>query len=271
MKTFNLHLISDYSGKTVRIVSEAVKHRFHNIEIKEYFWPLIKDIDTLLSTVEKINKFPGIILYTITNDELRNTLKDYCKKYNMPCISAVGRIVKEIASYIGDEKVKGENASEKFDDEYFDKIEAVEYTLKHDDGQSIHSIDKADIIILGASRTSKTPTSFYLANNGYKVANIPYVPIIGFPDKLQTLKKPLIVGLYVDYQRLAIIRENRMDYMNLQKDIEYTDLDKIREECREVKSIFHELSIIAIDVTRLSVEETSALIIKAKLKQLNKK
>ena len=269
MQVLNLHLISDYSGKTVRSVAEAVQHRFHNIEIKEYFWPLIKDKEILIKSIEKIKTFPGIVLYTITNEELRSILKKECKIHKMPCISAVGRIVREMASHIGDDKVKGESSDEKFDDEYFDKITAIEYTLKHDDGQNIETIDDADIIILGASRTSKTPTSFYLANNGYKVANIPYVSYLGFPEKLNILKKPLIIGLLVDYERLVHIRENRMDYMNLQKDINYTDLIEVREECREIKNIFKKLNILIIDVTRLSIEETSALIIKEKWKKQN--
>jgi regulator of PEP synthase PpsR (kinase-PPPase family) len=270
MQILNLHLISDYSGKTVRALAEAVQHRFYNIEIKEYFWPLIKDKDSLLASIEKIKHFPGIVLYTLTNEELRSVLKKQCRIHKMPCISAIGRIVREIASHVGDEKVRGENSNEKFDDEYFDKIAALEYTIRHDDGQNIETIDEADIIILGASRTSKTPTSFYLANNGYKVANIPYVAYIGFPQKLAILKKPLIVGLLVDYERLVHIRESRMDYMNLQKDIDYTDLSSVRDECKEIKSIFKKLDIIVLDVTRLSVEESSALIIKEKWKKQNR-
>ena len=270
MQKLNLHLISDYSGQTVRSVAQAVQYRFHNIEIKEYFWPLVKDKEILMQSLEKIQKFPGIILYTITNEHLRSILKKQCRIHSMPCISAVGRIVREIASHIGDDKVKGENSDEKFDDEYFDKISSIEYTLKHDDGQNIESIDDADIIILGASRTSKTPTSFYLANNGYKVANIPYVASVGFPEKLSILKKPLLVGLLVDYERLVHIRENRMDYMNLQKDTHYTDLIEVREECRIINAIFRKLNVVVIDVTRLSIEETSALIIKEKWKQVNK-
>jgi regulator of PEP synthase PpsR (kinase-PPPase family) len=269
MQILNLHLVSDYSGKTVHSIAKAIRHRFHNIEIKEYFWPLVNNKEILIDTLEKIKKFPGVVLYTITNKDLRSILKKECKIYNIPCISAIGKIVREIGSYVGDENVKGESFDEKFDDEYFEKIAAIEYTLKHDDGQNIETIDVADIIILGASRTSKTPTSFYLANNGYKVANIPYISSVGFPEKLAILKRPLIVGLSVDYERLVHVRENRMNYMNLQKDINYTDFITVKEECKEIQSIFKKLNILVIDVTRLSIEETSALIIKERLKKNN--
>ena len=137
MDKLHLHLISDHSGKTVRIVSESTKVRFCNVEIKEYFWPFLRTTDDLIKPFRIIKENPGIIIYTIKNSQTRSLLKEFCRKEGIICISAIGRIIKEISNYIGEDKVRGENNEQKFDDEYFDKIDAIEYTIKHDDGRNV--------------------------------------------------------------------------------------------------------------------------------------
>jgi regulator of PEP synthase PpsR (kinase-PPPase family) len=260
-KKLVIHLISERSGQSVRHISDTVLAKFSKIDVKRYYWPMIKNEKMLEDALDSIRKKPGMVLYTIANSALRKILKKNCYELKIPCISAVSRIVQEISDYVGitADEISVDN---KFDDKYFSKVDAIDYTLKHDDGKTYEDLESADIILIGASRTSKTPTSIYLAYNGFKTANIPYIYNFPFPTEIENLKNPIIFGLLINPSRLIEIRENRVNLLNM-KDIQnYTDIEIIQEESRQVKSLCMKNSWKIIDVSMKSIEETAAIIMR---------
>jgi regulator of PEP synthase PpsR (kinase-PPPase family) len=237
--------------------------QFREIEVKKYHWPLIKNEKILSQVFDKIKVKPGVILYTISNESIREKLKSFAVKMKLPCVSVVSKIVNEISEYTGIKTVEGGVIRNRFDDSYFDKVDALQYTLKHDDGQIVENLESADIILIGPSRTSKTPTSVYLAYNGLKTANIPYILNHPFPSSLFELKKPVIFGLVINPVRLIEIRESRMNLLQMQKEeTNYTNYDLVKKECLEVKKICTKNNWHTIDVSRRSIEETAAIIMK---------
>jgi len=263
MKKLTIHLISDGSGQTVKYVAKTSLAKFSDIEVKKYHWPMVRTEEMLEEVFTKIKSKPGLVLYTIYDDYLRQKLKDFCFKNKVPCISAVSKIINKISEYVGigvDDNIAG--YTNKFDENYFDKVDAIDYSLRHDDGQIIDGLEDADIILIGPSRTSKTPTSVYLAYNGFKTANIPYVHNCPFPDFLKTLRNPLIFGLVINPAILIEIRENRLNFLQVKESMDYTDIKIVQEECREVKRMCAENNWQVIDVSRKSIEETAAIIMK---------
>ena len=261
-KKVNLHLISDSSGQTVIYASRSAMAQFKDVEVKEYVWPMVRSQASLERVVNSIKQHPGIILYTFADKNLRDVLKTNCRKLKLPCIAILGKVIKEMSSYLGvgaEAVIGGQHI---MGDDYFDKVDAIEFTLRHDDGLGFSGIDDADIILVGASRTSKSPTCVYLAYNGYKAANVPYVHGLELPPILFEVKKPLIVGLTINPNRLVEIRQNRFLSLQQRGNNDYIDREKIITECREAKKIFIENGWPCIDVTRRSIEETSASIIK---------
>lgn len=262
MKKLIIHLISDYSGQTVKYACKSALAQFDNIETKKYYWPLIRNQKLLEEVFEKIKSKPSIVLYTISNPTLRDMLENFCKDLKIPSISVIGNIVKEISSFLG---VGTEDFLEKkyrFDENYFTKIDAIDYTLRHDDGQSLNDLEEADVILVGPSRTSKTPTSVYLSYNGFKTANIPHIHNTQLPKCLDELKNPLILGLIINPIRLLEIRETRMNLLNISESTNYTDMNIVKTECLEIKRICNERNWPVIDVSRKSIEETTAMIMK---------
>ena len=257
-----IHLISDSSGQTVKHAAKSALAQFGNIESKEYHWLVVRNKELLKEVLEKIREKPGIILYTISNEELRNILKEFCRKTKIPCISVIGKIVKEISAFMGVGPEGSLGYTSKFDDSYFDKVEAIDYALRHDDGQQTKGLEEADIILVGPSRTSKTPTSVYLAYNGFKTANIPFVHGQKLPDILDKVDYPLIVGLIINPSRLVEIREARMNLLQVKEANSYTDLNVAQEECTQVKRICQIKKWPVIDVSRRSIEETAAMVMK---------
>ncbi|RYE06159.1 MAG: kinase/pyrophosphorylase [Rickettsiaceae bacterium] len=262
MKKLIVHMISDSSGQTVKHATKTALAQFSGVETKKYNWLLIRN-NTLLKEVQnKIKDRPGIVLYTISNYELRENLKKFCHELQIPCISVIGKIVKQISSYLGIRTENDLGTNHKFDISYFDKVDAIDYSFKHDDGQAIENLAAADIILVGPSRTSKTPTSVYLAYNGFKTANVPYIYACPFPETLIKLSRPLIVGLVISPTRLVEIRENRLNSLQINEHTDYTDLRIVQIECLEVKRICQSNQWPVIDVSRKSIEETAALIMK---------
>ena len=261
MKTIIVHLISEVSGQTVKHAADTALSKFSGIEVKKYHWPMVKSVSTLDGIIETIKQKPGIVLYTISNDELRKNLKKVCYELKLPCISVVSKIVQEIEDYAG---VEADDVAfrNKFDEDYFEKVEAIDYTLRHDDGQFLSGVEEADIVLFGPSRASKTPTSIYLAYNGFKVANIPYVNQELFPEQVIYLKKPIVFGLLINPSRLIEIRENRMKALNSNSYTDYTDIKKVQEECRSVRQLCAQNSWKVIDVSSRSIEETAAIIMR---------
>ena len=275
MKKLVVHLVSESSGQTVKYAAKTALAKFSDIEVKKYHWPMTRNEDLLNEALKKISQKPGIVLYTISNDTLKDKLKRFCLDSKMPCISVVSKIVNEISDYLGVSTDDNIGFKNKFDETYFDKIEAIEYSLKHDDGQILEDLDEADIILIGPSRTSKTPTSVYLAYNGFKTANIPFVGGSEFPSVLKMLRKPIIFGFVINPSILVEIRENRMHLLQIKESSDYTDIKVIQEECREVRSLCSVNNWQVIEVSRRSIEETAAIIMKyyyehKKMRDLNK-
>jgi regulator of PEP synthase PpsR (kinase-PPPase family) len=260
LKTLNLHLVSDGKEQTVKHVAISTLAQFDTIKLKKYYWSLGKRQDDLQNCLNKISAKPGIVLYTLNNEAIAEQLHNFCTKINVPCISAIDNVLNAFKKYLGIKSPNNQNT--KLDKGYFDKIEAMNFSIKHDDGQSLETLDQADIIIVGPSRSSKTPTSMYLAYNGYKTANVPYVPGIGLPETLNNIKNILIVGLIVNPSRLSEIRYNRLIDMQSELNTDYVNILAITDECTMAKKTFLAHSWPIVDVTYKSIEETAAAIIK---------
>lgn len=260
-KRINLHLISDSTGETLSSVSRAVLSQFENVESNDFYLPLIRNKFQLEKVMESITKDPGIVLYTILQDDLTELLKNHCYELQIPCIPVLSRIITEFSNYLGMNMSHTIGRQHILDEEYFSRVEAISYTLNHDDGQSTWDLYDADIVIIGVSRTSKSPTSVYLSCRGYKTANVPFVTIDTIPDTVYDLKKPLIVGLTINPEKLVQIRQSRLTSIGQDVKTDYIDVESIKNEIAESRKLFSKLNCVTIDVTQKSVEETSARII----------
>ncbi len=262
MKKLIIHLVSDSSIQTVKHVANSALLQFNKVEGKLYHWPMIRNSSLLNEVLNKIKIKPGIVLYTILDNSLRKELSKFCYNLKIPCISVVGKIVKEFSVFLGIETEESGPRDQEFDDSYFDKVHAIDYTFRHDDGQMTNELDEADIILIGPSRTSKTPTSVYLAYNGFKTANIPYIYGHPFLNLLEKVTSQLVVGLVINPNRLIEIRETRLHSLQVASDTNYTNYRIVQEECMQVRLICEQHGWLVIDVSRRSIEETAALIMK---------
>jgi [pyruvate, water dikinase]-phosphate phosphotransferase / [pyruvate, water dikinase] kinase len=260
-KTINLHLISDSTGETLSSVSRAVLAQFENVDSNDFIWPLIRTSTQIERVKESITKNPGIVLYTILEDDLIENLKNHCHQLQIPCIPVLSRIISEFSNYLGLDISHTIGRQHLLDKEYFSRVEAINYTITHDDGQSTWDLYDADIVIVGVSRTSKSPTSVYLSCRGYKTANIPFVGIETIPTNIYDLKNPFIVGLVINPEKLVQIRQNRLASIGQDVDTDYIDIEAVKAEIAESRKLFAKLNCSVIDVTKRSVEETAAKII----------
>lgn len=260
-KIINIHLISDSTGETLSSVARAVLSQFEGVESNDFIWPLVRTKPQLDRVMESITKDPGIVMYTILHDELIEDLKKQCYKMKVPCIPVLSHIIGEFSKYLGMNISQTIGRQHLLDGEYFSRVEAISYTITHDDGQSSWDLYDSDIVIIGVSRTSKSPTSVYLSCRGYKTANIPFVSIETIPATVYDLKKPLIVGLTINPEKLMQIRQTRLALLGQEMGIDYVDLESIKNEIAESRKLFAKLNCSIIDVTRRSVEETAAKII----------
>ncbi len=258
---FHLHLVSDATGETLNAVAKAATAQFDKGIPIEHTYALVRTTRHLDRVLSQIEDMPGIVIYTLVNYDLRDMLEQRCADLNLPCLSVLDPVIQIIGTYLGSEISHRPGGQHSLTPEYFQRIEALQYTMAHDDGQSAQDLHAADIILLGVSRTSKTPTCIYLANRGLKAANIPVVPNISLPESLLTLSKPLIVGLTTNPDRLIQVRRNRLLSMNENNETTYTDMDLVVEEVRYARRLFAQNNWPVIDVTRRSIEETAAAIL----------
>lgn len=228
MKTFHLHLVSDSTGETVSSVARAAMAQFDDVEPDEHSWTLVRTRAQMEKAITGIQNKPGMVLYTIVDKKLRDMLKAECLKLGLPCVPVIAGIVSEMASYLEIESSDMPGRQHELNEEYFSRVEAINYALAHDDGQSHWDLEEADIVLVGPSRTSKSPTCIYLAYRGYRAANIPYVMGCPLPPSLETLKKPLIVGLTIDVDRLLQIRKTRLQSLKQEEETNYIDVDRSR-------------------------------------------
>lgn len=261
-KTYQMHLISDSTGETVSSVSRAAIAQFEKVEVEENIWSMIRSKTQLDRIIEEVRKNPGIVFYTIADEALSEHLKDQCAKIGVPVVPVINRAIQELSRYFGMQPSHHTGKQHEMDEDYFKRVEIINFALAHDDGQATWDLEEADIVIVGVSRTSKSPTTMYLAYRGYKTANVPYVPGGDFPGVVG-LKKPVVVALTISAERLVQIRKSRLASFDqpVTSSNEYTDEEKIIEELDEARRFFAKNKWPVIDVTRKSVEETAALVI----------
>lgn len=269
-KQVNLHLISDSTGETLSSIARAVLTQFEGVVSRDFIWPLVKTKAQLNCIIEEIRKNPGIVLYTIVKEEMVEELRKECLSLEIPCISVLSKIITEFSNYLRMDVSRLSGSQHMLNSEYFLKVEAINYTMAHDDGKLNWDLFDADIILIGVSRTSKTPTSIYLSCRGYKTANIPFVSVDTIPESLFSLKKPTIIGLTINPEKLVQIRQTRINSMATDSCLDYVDLELIKSEIKESRKLFTRLNCAVIDVTKSSVEETAAKIIRLIQERKNK-
>jgi regulator of PEP synthase PpsR (kinase-PPPase family) len=258
---FHVHLVSDSTGETLNAMTKAVCARFDDVLPIEHSYPLVRSPRQLERVLREIEAAPGVVIHTIVDGVLRNGLEQGCRDMDAPCIAALDPMVASLGRYLGASLSTRVGAQHALDTEYFNRIEALNYAIGHDDGQGGQNLASADVVLLGVSRTSKTPTSIYLAHRGVRAANVPLVPGAELPPQLFTLTRPLIVGLVVSPDRLIQIRRNRLLSLNESRESSYVDVEAVREETVRARRLFEKHGWPVIDVTRRSVEETAAAVI----------
>jgi [pyruvate, water dikinase]-phosphate phosphotransferase / [pyruvate, water dikinase] kinase len=259
---FHLHLVSDSTGETVHSVARACLVQFDGALAVEHVWSMVRTRGQIERVIAGVEANRGVVLFTLVSDTLRQLLQEGCRRIQAPAIPVLDPVIGALASYLGRESRGLPGKQHLLDSEYFARIDAMTFALNHDDGQSSWGINDADVCLVGVSRTSKTPTCLYLANRGIKAANVPFVPGVPLPPELLEAKHPLIVGLTNDPERLIQLRRNRLDLLHHDQATEYTDIDAVRTEVREARRVFVERHWPVIDVTRRSIEETAAAIMK---------
>jgi regulator of PEP synthase PpsR (kinase-PPPase family) len=262
VKQFHIHLISDSTGETVTSIARATLVQFDDIEITEHTWPLVRTRSQLDKVLVAVRRHPGPVIFSLINRELRAALLEECQRLAIPANDVLHPVFESLGRYFGTtETAARPGRQHKLDADYFDRIEAINYALSHDDGQGLERLEQADVVLLGVSRTSKTPTCMYLANRGIKAANIPLVPGVPLPAGFENLKNPLIVGLTKDPARLVDIRRSRLRMLQQEQSTDYIDPDAVRAEVQAARRLYSQHGWAVIDVTRRSIEETAAAII----------
>ncbi len=265
-RVLHLHLVSDSTGETVHGLARACVVQFANVEPIEHIWSLIRSKPQIDKVIDTIRRDPGIVMYTMVDDDLRAHLVDSCRKLHIPCLSVLDPFMNAFSSYLGQVSRGQPGRQHAMDAEYFSRIEAMQFALAHDDGQGLWNLHNADVVLTGVSRTSKTPTCIYLANRGLKAANVPFVPVVGPPPELLSLvdrgsSGPMVVGLTKDPASLVQIRKNRLRMIAEDDETDYVDLETVREEVKLCRRLCGERNWPVIDVTRRSIEETAAAIV----------
>lgn len=260
---FHIHLVSDSTGETLVAIMKASAAQFRNATALEHLHTLVRSEENLQTTLDEISNKPGIVLYTLMNPDRRKALEKFCSRNKIPAISVLDQSISMLGRYLGARMISEVAAQRNLDAEYYNRIEALDFAMAHDDGQNVTGLNGADILLLGISRTSKTPTCIYLANRGYLAGNIPLVPGSPLPKILDEITKPFVVGLIASPDRIVQIREQRLVGLNENGQTDYIDVDRVRDEMRQAKRMFTKKGYKVIDVTRKSIEETSAQIIKA--------
>ena len=259
---FHLHLISDSTGETLTTVARAATAQYTKVMPVEHVYPLVRTERQLDRVLAEIDESPGIVLYTLLEDDLVSRLEKHCKQLSLPCLSVLGPVLQLLQSYLGTATSHRVGAQHVLNAEYFKRIDALNYTMLHDDGQHIEDLEDADVVLVGVSRTSKTPTSIYLANRGVKTGNVPLVPGITIAPKVEELARPLVIGLFASPERIVQIRQNRLLGLKAhQDDDQYIDRKAVAEEVAFSRKLCAKHNWPSIDVTRRSIEETAAAVL----------
>ncbi len=260
---FHLHLVSDSTGETLITVARAVAAQYANVTAVEHVYPLVRSQKQLDRVLTEIEEAPGIVLFTLLEKDLVGRLEAKCQEINSPSLSIIGPVMQLFQAYLGAATTGRVGAQHTLNAEYFKRIDALNYTMMHDDGQHTEGLEDADVVLVGVSRTSKTPTSIYLANRGVRTANVPLVPGIPLPQQLETLQKPLVVSLHATPERLIQVRQNRMLSMGSDNTgDDYIDRQSVTAEVTFARKLSAKYGWALLDVTRRSIEETAAAVMK---------
>ena len=261
MTRLHLHLLSDSTGETLEAVAKAAIALFDDVEPVKHFWPMVRSDGHLTRIMTDIAKNPGLVLFTLANNDLRRRLEDLCRAAGLPALAPLDQVTDMLSGMLGQTALTRPGRQHVLDAAYFARVDAIQFTIAHDDGIAHEDWEDADIVLAGVSRTSKTPTSIYLANRGYKTANIPIVVESPPPANLFTLVRPLVVGLVTSADRLIQIRRNRLLSLNQAPETDYVDQTKVAGELAYARRMFADNAWPVIDMTRRSIEEASAAII----------
>jgi regulator of PEP synthase PpsR (kinase-PPPase family) len=262
-KKFHLHLVSDATGTTLLGLARACLAQFDHVEPVQKFWPLVRTERQLEKVVLQIRAQPGPVIFTFVDNKMRKRLEEVCDDLGVPAVSVLDPIIRSLSSFLGEHALGVPGLQHAMDDAYFKRVEAIDYAMSHDDGKTLKGLSKADVILVGISRTSKTPTSIFLARRGIKAANIPLVPGVEVPDEKLSLANPMYVGLTASTDRLSQLRRTRLKSSDKGgaahiRDNDYLDFDCIETEIRKGRRLFSKKGWPVIDVTKRSIEETAA-------------
>jgi [pyruvate, water dikinase]-phosphate phosphotransferase / [pyruvate, water dikinase] kinase len=268
---FHIHLVSDSTGETTQGVVRACLAQFEGVEVNQQIWPMVRSGRELDNVLKGIRENPGAVMFTLVNEATRSALQQECMTLNVPCISVIDPVIEGLAKYFHQTQSGRPGGQHMLNADYFDRIEAMNFVMSHDDGQSAWNLQDADIVLIGVSRTSKTPTSIYLANHwGIKSANVPFVPELPLPPEVLELDGPFCVGLTAAPDRLVQIRRNRLLSLHQEDESDYIDPDVVKREIADARKLFAKQKWPVIDVTRRSIEETASAIYKLYSQQNDK-
>ncbi|HEY0085263.1 MAG TPA: pyruvate, water dikinase regulatory protein [Allosphingosinicella sp.] len=262
MNPLHLHLLSDSTGETLELIANACLAQFEGVEARRHLWPMVRSEGHLDRVLDDVERRPGLVLYTLVNSTIRRDLEQKTRRRGIHAVSVLDPVVHALSAVLGQEAKGRPGRQHVLDAAYFARVDAIQFTIAHDDGVGAENWEEADIILAGVSRTSKTPTSIYLANRGYKVANVPLVPEAPPPPEFYGLRHPLVVGLTTNPERLIQIRRNRLLSLNQAPETDYVHLEAVNAELAFARRIFADNGWPVIDVTRRSIEETAYAIVK---------
>jgi regulator of PEP synthase PpsR (kinase-PPPase family) len=262
LSLLHLHLLSDSTGETLEVIATACLAQFEGVDVRRHLWPMVRSEGHLDRVLDDVERRPGLVLYTLVNNTLRRELEQKTRRRGIHAVAALDPVTHALTVVLGREAAGRPGRQHALDAAYFARVDAIQFSIAHDDGIGSENWEEADIVLAGVSRTSKTPTSIYLANRGYKVANIPLVPEAPPPPSLFSLEHPLVVGLTTNPDRLVQIRRNRLLALNQAPETDYVDIEAVNAELAFARRIFADNDWPVIDVTRRSIEETAFAIVK---------
>ncbi len=261
IKEFYVHLVSDATGETLNAIARAALAQFEGVKVNEQFYALVRSSRQLARAIDHIKEEPGLVFFTLVNPDLRKELQSACASLGIPSYDVLEAPIAAMRQFLGAAESHRPGGQHDLDQRYQERIEALNFTIAHDDGQNLDRLEEAQVVLTGASRTSKTPTCVYLAIRGIRAANVPLVPGMPLPRELLNATKPLIVGLWASPDRLVQVRRNRLNTLGEVRDTTYVDLDAVRAEVTATRKLFDAHEWPVIDVSRRSVEETAAAVL----------
>jgi [pyruvate, water dikinase]-phosphate phosphotransferase / [pyruvate, water dikinase] kinase len=260
-KEYHLHLVSDATGETLNAVGKAASAQFEGVQVQEHFYALVRSPRQLERVIDHIAAEPGLVFFTLVNPELRTILEAKCAQLGLPCQGILDGPIAMLRQYLGAAETHRPGGQHEVDQRYLHRIEALNFAIAHDDGQGLSLLEQAEVVLVGASRTSKTPTCVYLAIRGVCAANVPVIPGLALPPELLSAQRPLIVGLWASPDRLVQVRRNRLTSLGEVRSTSYVDIDSVRAEVTATRQLFEQRGWPVIDVSRRSVEETAASVL----------